>query len=225
MDAKPIPCPKEETDKDVVFMDQEQNEENNDCQPKRDAMTSTMHSENSDDFDLFVEEEDDKQEQEEDDKQEQQDDEQKDDKPIRPNRVLAGIIGSWKILGSTNLWDNTNNLIPVHTQETEQMPLRLTDTDTVMSWIPQGPEGPLPGLILRLPDEPNCEVVMDYLGREVMIDWLEKDGNQPRYQARRDRYWEFFITDSESLIVQTSGRGTKPQNVNSPIAVKLTYPN
>ena len=86
MDAKPIPCPKEETDKDVVFMDQEQNEENNDCQPERDAMTSTMHSENSDDFDLFAEEEDDKQEQEEDDKQEQQDDEQddeqNDDEPI-----------------------------------------------------------------------------------------------------------------------------------------------
>ena len=144
MDAKPIPCPKEETDKDVVFMDQEQNEESNDCQPKRDAMTSTMHSENSDDFDLFAEEED--------DKQEQQDDEQKDDEPIRPNRVLAGIIGSWKIVGSTNLWDNTNNLIPVHTQESEQMPLRLTDTDMVISRIPQGPEGPLKALIIRFPD-------------------------------------------------------------------------
>ena len=89
MDAKPIPCPKEETDKDVVFMDQEQNEENNDCQPKllktnkRDVMTSTIQSEDSDEFCLFQEEEDDKQEQQDDEQeQEQQDDQQKDDKPI-----------------------------------------------------------------------------------------------------------------------------------------------
>ena len=45
---------------------------------------------------------------------------------------------------------------------------------------------------------------MDHLGREVMIDWLEKDGNQPRYQARRDRNWEFFIHDS--VMERQAGR-------------------